>query len=127
MKALQAGISKVNELEEPTCLAVVDAGGNLVAFLRSENATFGTAEIAINKAYTASAFRLDTAELGPVVQPGAEIFGLLGQARPFIPFGGGLPVFRDGQHVGAVGASGGPVSADVAIAKAMVASLDSRD
>lgn len=100
-------------------MAVVDEGGNLIAFARSDGAAFGTAEVAINKVYTAAAFRCSTADLYASVQPGGEIFGLVGQRQPFVYFGGGLPITIGDQFVGAVGVSGGPVTADELIAGAM--------
>ena len=124
-RAIAVGIAKINELKEPSCMAIVDEGGNLIAFMRSDGATFGTAEVAINKAYTAAAFRCSTADLQLSVQPGGEIYGLVGQRQPFVYFGGGLPILRDGRLVGAVGVSGGPVTADEAIASAMADSLHS--
>ncbi len=124
-QAIAIGIAKINDLKEPSCMAIVDEGGNLIAFMRSNSATFGTAEVAINKAYTAAAFRCSTADLQASVQPGGEIFGLMGQRQPFVCFGGGLPILRNGRLVGAVGVSGGPVAADEAIALAMADSLHS--
>ena len=121
---LEAGLAKAADMNEPSCMAVVDAGGNLMGFLRSDEAQFGTIEIAINKAWTASAFRMATADLAPDVLPGRELYGIEGTgARPFVPFGGGLPIKRGGKCIGGVGVSGGPVATDVAIAEAMLAAL----
>ncbi|CAJ0557579.1 unnamed protein product, partial [Mesorhabditis spiculigera] len=126
IQALKAGEARAQELNEPSSLAIVDAGGNLIAFLRTENATFGTAEIAINKAYTSSAFKVRTADLYADAQPGGEIYGLQNTAaRPFVVFGGGVPVFVNGQLICSVGVSGGPVSADVQISDAMAISISS--
>ncbi|NWD25699.1 heme-binding protein [Pseudomonas yamanorum] len=124
--ALSVGNAKVDELQEPSCLAVVDAGGNLIAFLRTHNAAFGVADLAINKAYTASALKVATSELYSGAQPGGEIFGITHAAgRPFVVFGGGLPIVHQGNVIGAVGVSGGPVSADLEIAGAMLSSIHS--
>ncbi|MCY1456439.1 heme-degrading [compost metagenome] len=60
-------------------------------------------------------------------QPGQELYGIERScARPFVVFGGGLPVTVDGNVVGGVGVSGGPEEADVAIATAMVAVLQTK-
>ncbi|PDT05991.1 MULTISPECIES: heme-binding protein [unclassified Rhizobium] len=125
LKALEAGAAKARELGEPSSLAIVDAGGNLLAFLRADDAALSTVEIAQGKAYTALALRSPSGNWLELVQPGAALYGLdaLGGRRPFVVFGGGLPV-RDGKTViGGVGASGGPVEADIAIAEVMVAVL----
>ncbi|WP_292325473.1 heme-binding protein [Mesorhizobium sp.] len=115
----------MNDLNEPSSLAVVDQGGNLVAFARSDNAGFGTTDVAINKAYTAAAFKSATADLYAEAQPGGEIFGIsnAGGVRPFVIFGGGVPIMRGRNCVGAVGVSGGPIVADLAISRAMADAL----
>ncbi|WP_433706018.1 GlcG/HbpS family heme-binding protein [Paraburkholderia sacchari] len=125
LRAIKAGVAKAQELAQCSSLSIVDAGGHLVASVRVNDAAFGTIEIAHNKAYTAAALRFPTDHWMKVVQPGAELYGLERSAssRPFVVFGGGLPV-KDGDDViGGVGVSGGPEDADVAIASAMIASL----
>lgn len=122
LQAILAGASKARELEKPSSLAIVDAGGNLMAFLRVDDAALSTVEIAQGKAYTALALRSPSGNWLDVVQPGRELYGLdaLGGKRPFVVFGGGLPVRRGRSVIGGVGVSGGPVDADIEIAKAMV-------
>jgi len=124
-KALEAGAAKARELSEPSSLAIVDQGGNLLAFMRVDDAALSTVEIAQSKAYTALALRSPSENWLEAVQPGGPLYGLdaCGGKRQFVVFGGGLPV-RDAKAViGGVGASGGPVAADVAIAEVMVAIL----
>lgn len=124
-KALEAGAAKARELSEPSSLAIVDQGGNLLGFMRVDDAALATVEIAQSKAYTALALRSPSGNWLEIVQPGAPLYGLdaCGGKRPFVVFGGGLPV-RDAKTViGGVGVSGGPVDADVAIAEVMVATL----
>jgi uncharacterized protein GlcG (DUF336 family) len=125
LRALKAGVAKAKELEQRSALSIVDAGGHLIGFVRVNDAAFGVIEVAHNKAYTAAALRFPTSHWMKVVQPGADLYGLERSAtsRPFVVFGGGLPV-KDGDDViGAVGVSGGPEEADVAIAEAMVAAV----
>lgn len=126
IKAIMAGASKARELEEPSSLAIVDAGGNLLAFLRVDDAALSTVEIAQGKAYTALALRSPSGDWLDIVQPGRELYGLdsLGGRRPFVVFGGGLPVRYGKSVVGGVGASGGPVEVDLQIAQAMVDVLE---
>lgn len=122
--ALAAGVRKAKELNQRSTLCVVDDGGHLVASVRVDDAAFGTIEIAHNKAYTAAAFRQSTAAWMSAVQPGAALYGLERScARPFVVFGGGLPVFEGHSVIGGVGVSGGPVEADEAIASAIVSAL----
>lgn len=123
--ALQAGAEKAREISEPSSLAIVDKGGNLLAFMRVDDAAFATVEIAQSKAYTAAALRSASGNWMEAVQPGAALYGLdlLGGRRPFVVFGGGLPVFDGKNVVGGVGVSGGPVEADIIIAEAMIEAL----
>lgn len=125
LRALMAGISKAKEMAQRSSLAIVDMGGNLIAFMRVDDAAFGTVEIAHNKAYTAAALRAPTGNWLDTVQPGAELYGLekSSGSRPFVVFGGGLPVYDGHTVIGGVGVSGGPVEADEAIAQAMVSVL----
>ncbi|OWK23169.1 hypothetical protein AJ87_41885 [Rhizobium yanglingense] len=127
LTALRVGLDKAVELKEPSSVALCDVGGNLIAFVKSDGGTFGTVDVAISKAYTAAAFRVKTGDLFADSQPGGEIYGIVtaSSSRQFVVFGGGIPIFRSGVCVGAVGVSGGPVAADVAIAEAVVAALES--
>ena len=126
IKAIMVGASKARELGEPSSLAIVDAGGNLLAFLRVDDAALSTVEIAQGKAYTALALRSPSGNWLELVQPGRELYGLdsLGGRRPFVVFGGGLPVRSGNTVIGGVGASGGPVEADIEIAQEMVDALE---
>lgn len=122
LELLAVGLRCADEISEPSCIAIVDSGGNIQAFARSDNATFGTAEIAITKAYTSAALRLASGDLAAEVSPGAEAYGLetSGRGRSFTAIGGGFPLMSDGICVGAIGVSGGPVAQDVIIAQAML-------
>jgi len=125
MKALDAGAAKARELGEPSSLAIVDAGGNLLAFLRVDDAALATVEIAQNKAYTSVALRSPSGDWMDISQPGAALYALeRSTAKPYVIFGGGLPVADNGTVIGAVGVSGGPVDADVAIAQVMVSAIE---
>ncbi|MGJ6123066.1 heme-binding protein [Mycolicibacterium sp. Y3] len=105
-------------------VAVVDAGGNLVAFGRMDGAEIAGPTLAVDKAYTAVANSTATSELAVLAAPGGELFGLQanGNGR-FVIFGGGIPV-TDGQTIlGAIGVSGASVADDVACAEAGVAAF----
>jgi uncharacterized protein GlcG (DUF336 family) len=99
--------------------AVVDAGGNLVAFARMDGAEIAGPVLAIDKAYTAVSNSTSTAELAVLAAPGGELFGLHanGGGR-FVIFGGGVPIRSDGRIVGGVGVSGASAEDDAACAEA---------
>ena len=69
-RVIAAGEDRAREIEQPQNIAVVDAGGNLVSHIRMDGAWIGSVDIAINKAFTARAFDLPTADLADNSQPG---------------------------------------------------------
>jgi uncharacterized protein GlcG (DUF336 family) len=82
-------------------VAVVDAGGHLVAFRRMDGAEIAGPIIAPDKAFTAVANRISTAELGRLAQPGGELYGYSSAANGrFIAFGGGIPLFAGSDAAG---------------------------
>lgn len=105
--------------------AVVDAGGNLVAFGRMDGAEIAGPVLAVDKAYTAVANRIATSELAALAAPGGELFGIHanGGGR-FVIFAGGVPILAEGRVVGAVGVSGASTADDDACAHAGIAALD---
>ena len=125
LTALAAGISKCRQLKEPSALAIVDAGGHLIAFMRFDDAAISTLKIAQCKAYTAVSLRAPTHQWMEMIQPGGPLFGLENTSAglPYVFFGGGLPVLQDGEVIGAVGVSGGAAEVDIEIGKEMVAVL----
>ena len=117
---------KADEIGTPMNIAVVDDGGNLVAFERMDGAWLGSISIAIDKAYTARAFDMSTRELKKISQPGEVCYGIhsTNDGRIVI-FDGGV-LLKDGDViVGAVGVSGGLAdSEDHPVAEAGAAVLD---
>ncbi|GLP74627.1 PduO protein [Mycobacterium antarcticum] len=104
--------------------AVVDAGGHLIAFSRMDGAEIAGPVLAIDKAYTAVANSISTAELAVLAAPGGELFGLHANAGGrFVIFGGGVPITSEGRIVGAVGVSGASAEDDAACAEAGVRAL----
>ena len=105
-------------------VAVVDGGGQLVAFERMDGADLVTVSLAQDKAWTALVNRMPTAELAPISQPGTEFFGYNTVARGrTIIFAGGLPLLRDGVLVGGVGVSGGDSTQDQGAVEAAAAAF----
>lgn len=123
-RMLQAGEAAAASIGIAYNIAVVDAGGNLLAFVRQDGALIGSIDLAIGKAVTARIFDKQTSLLAELAQPGAPLFGIqeTNSGRVVI-FGGGIPVISDGVIVGAVGASAGTVEQDIAVAEAAVAAI----
>jgi uncharacterized protein GlcG (DUF336 family) len=104
--------------------AVVDAGGNLVALSRQDTAWIGSVDVAINKAFSARAFNIATADLADNAQPGGQFYGIQdsNHGRVMI-FAGGVPLMSGDSVVGAVGVSGGTGDQDQAVATAAAKAL----
>src|SRR5215467_14715223 len=78
-------------------IAVVDAGGHLMAFVRQDGALIGSIELAIDKAVTARIFDKTTSDLAGLAQSGEPLFGIQeNNAGRVVIFGGGIPVMFDG-------------------------------
>jgi uncharacterized protein GlcG (DUF336 family) len=123
-RMLSAAEAKAKGLGIPYNIAVVDAGGRLVAFVRQDGALIGSIELAIDKAATARIFDKSTSELASLAQSGRPLFGIQEtNAGKVVIFGGGIPVWYGDDIVGAVGASAGTVEQDIAVAEAAIAAL----
>ncbi len=105
------------------CVAVVDPGGHLLAFLRMDGMPFHLISVAQDKAVTSASFGVSTAELA---------FGLARHSKAVVEFfrtrdgiallSGGVPLRIAGELIGAVGVSGTSESEDEACALAAIAS-----
>jgi uncharacterized protein GlcG (DUF336 family) len=123
-KAIAAARAKAAEMGVAMAIAVVNEAGVLTAFIRMDNSELVAVPLAQDKAYTALVNRMSTAELGKQCQPGGPLFGLqtnLGGRMVIFP--GGVPIWRNGELIGAVGASGGLVEQDHDCAAAGAAAL----
>lgn len=123
-RVIAAGEEEATRIGQPMNVAVVDAGGNLVAHVRQDGAWIGSVDISISKAWTSRAFDIATKDLGENAQPGGQFFGIhtTNGGRVAI-FAGGIPLVRDGAVVGAVGVSGGSGEQDQRVAEAAAAAL----
>jgi uncharacterized protein GlcG (DUF336 family) len=121
---IAAAEKKATEIKLPMNIAVVDAGGNLVAFGRMKDSILVSIGIATDKAWTAAAVKLPTHVLATVTQPGQSLYGIntTNNGRVVV-FGGGYPVKAGAQTIGGIGVSGGSVEQDMEVAQAGLAAL----
>lgn len=121
---IAAGQKEAESQGQPMNIAVVDHGGNLLAFERMPNAWLGSIDIAQKKAWTSRAFDIETGDLGKNSQSGDQFFGIhASNDGKVMIFAGGVPLKRDGQVIGAVGVSGGSGKQDQAVAEAAAKAL----
>lgn len=123
-RIIAAAEKKAQEIKQPMNIAVVDEGGNLIAFERMENAWLGSIDIAQKKAWTSRAFDITTKDLGANSQSGDQFFGIHASNNGKVMiFAGGIPFKKDGKVVGAIGVSGGSGVQDQSVAEAGAAAL----
>jgi uncharacterized protein GlcG (DUF336 family) len=123
-KIIVAGEKEAKTQGQPMNIAVVDAGGNLVAFVRMDGAWLGSIDISMKKAWTSRAFDIDTKTLSTLTQPGADFYGLhVSNNGKVMIFAGGVPLKRGDEVVGGVGVSGGSGKQDHAVAEAAAKAL----
>jgi uncharacterized protein GlcG (DUF336 family) len=123
-RIIAAAERKAEEIGQPMNIAVVDAGGNLVAHVRMDRAWIGSVDISIKKAWTARAFDISTKELAELSQSGDQFFGIHASNNGKVMiFAGGVPLKRGSEVVGAVGVSGGLGKQDQTVAEAGAAAF----
>lgn len=123
-RIIAAAEKKASEIGQPMNIAVADAGGNLVAHVRMDDAWIGSVDISIKKAWTSRAFDITTKDLADNSQSGQQFFGIhaSNDGRVMI-FAGGIPLKKDGKVVGAIGVSGGSGEQDHTVAEAGAAAF----
>ena len=108
---------KALQMKKAAVIAVADSHGELIAFARMDGAPISSIRIAANKAWTAARERKPTKDIGDRVrhpEKGHDI-AYFGDPR-FVGWGGGIPVWKDEQVVGAVAVSGLSSSEDIVLA-----------
>src|SRR5215831_13229110 len=102
-------------------IAVVDEGGHLLYFTRSEDSFAAGANVSIGKAHTAAVFKKPTRDFEEIINKGRFTMTALPE---FTPLQGGVPILHEGQVIGAIGVSGAKsAQQDEDVAKAGVAAL----
>ena len=123
-RVLAAAFKEAQKMGVAMNIAVVDAGNNLTAFVRMDDAWLGSIDIAQKKAFTARAFDMPTKELGPMAQPGKPLFGIEATNEgKVVIFAGGIPLKDADRVVGAIGVSGGKPDEDQRVAQAGAAAF----
>jgi uncharacterized protein GlcG (DUF336 family) len=116
---LEAALKKAEKIKTKMDIAVVDAGANLKAFIRMDDAFLGSIDIAIKKAKTARMFNMPSGDLGKLSQPGAPLYNIEHSNDGLITFPGGVLLKnKEGVIIGAVGVSGSSVEDDHLVATA---------
>ena len=96
-------------------IAVADVHGELLAFLRTDGCKLPSIQIAINKAFTAAREQKPSRAIGDSARDDRWPMTNFGDLR-YTAWGGGVPLYYEGEVVGAVGVSGLPEEEDMILA-----------
>ena len=119
--AINTAVAEAKKHDWKLNVAVVDSGGNLVAFQRMDGAQLASIPISEHKARAAVTFRRETKVWENAIQTNGAHYvmtldGMIGSR-------GGIPLIEGGKLVGAIGCSGGTSSQDEVACKAGVAAM----
>ena len=118
--AIAAAVAEARKHDWKLNVAVVDSGGNLVAFQRMDGAQLASIAISEHKARVAVKFRRETKAIEGGVQSGLNYLLTLDDV---IASRGGIPLIEGGKIIGAIGCSGGTGSQDEVACKAGAATV----
>lgn len=108
--ALHAALAKGRELQlKPLCVAVLDAGGHLIALGREDGASNLRPQIAIAKASGALGLGVSSRRIGEMAAERPTFIATVAGLNPdgLLPAAGGVIVVgAEGQAIGAIGITG---------------------
>ncbi len=116
MKIITTIQTELEAKQQGAAIAVVDAQGELLAFLRVDGCRLPSINIAINKAYTAAREEKESKAVGQASKTEGFPMTNFGELR-YVTWGGGVPIVYQGQVVGAVGVSSLPEEEDMKLAR----------
>lgn len=102
-RVLEIALEQGRALHTTGAIAIVDAGGALLAFERLEHTFPAAAAVAVGKAHTAATFQRPTRVFEEAIAKGRLALAAMSD---FTPLQGGVPLLVDGATVGAIGVSG---------------------
>jgi glc operon protein GlcG len=120
--AINAGIAEATKRGWQLNIAVVDSGGNLVAFARMDGAQIGSIAISEHKARASVKYRRPTKVFEEAMQK--HELHYIATLDDVIASRGGIPLIEDGKLVGAVGCSGATGSQDEVVCMAAAATIN---
>jgi glc operon protein GlcG len=116
-RAVDLIFEKVSQMQKAVAVAVADSHGDLICFARMDGAPVSCINIATNKAWTAARERKPTREIGDKVKHPERGHDIAYYGDPkYVGWGGGVPVWKNGEVVGAVAVSGLSSNEDMALA-----------
>ena len=116
-RAVDLIVEKAVAMQKAVVVAVADSHGELISFARMDGASLPSIAIAMNKAWTAARARKPTQEIGDKVRHPEKGYDIAYHGDPrFVGWGGGVPIWKNGEVAGAIGVSGLTSAEDVSLA-----------
>jgi glc operon protein GlcG len=116
-RAVELIVQKALQMQKAAAIAVADSHGDLICFARMDGAPVSSIRIAMNKAWTAARERRPTREIGEKVKHPEKGHDIAYYGDPnYVGWGGGIPVWKNGEVVGAVAVSGLSSNEDIVLA-----------
>jgi glc operon protein GlcG len=109
--------AKLFEMKKAAVVVVADPNGDPICLARMDGAPISSIHIAMNKAWTAARERKPTKDIGDKVkhpEKGHDI-AYYGDQK-YVGWGGGIPVLKNGEVIGAVAVSGLSSAEDIVLA-----------
>ncbi len=104
----EAAMKKAEEDGVSLSVTVVDESGRMLLCHRGDGTAFYSTDTSFAKAVAAAAFRAPTSAMSNLHDGNMAFWGNVGNAgtTPFLPSIGALPMFAEGQCIGAIGCGG---------------------
>jgi uncharacterized protein GlcG (DUF336 family) len=109
---LDAAVEHARAMGVPQCIAIVDEGCNLMAFVRMDGARVLSIRSAQRKAMTAAVTGKPTGSLDPEI----EVKLAIATDGDMVNLKGGLPIMTEGQVIGGIGVGSGTPTQDMEVA-----------
>ncbi len=119
LKLLNAAVKKAEDMDQPQCIAVVDDGGHMLAFVRMDGAKVLSIDSSTRKAMTAASSRVPTSGISKE----NELKLAHATSGKVTNLKGGLPIVIDGHIVGGIGVGSGTGEQDLEVAKEALKAL----
>jgi glc operon protein GlcG len=117
-QAVDLIVEKALQMKKAVVVAVADAHGDLICFARMDGAPVSSIRVAMNKAWTAARERKSTKEIGEKVKHPEKGHDIAYYGDPnYVGWGGGIPVRKNSEVIGAVAVSGLSSTEDIALAE----------
>jgi uncharacterized protein GlcG (DUF336 family) len=123
LTAVNAAVAKAIEIRWHVDIVVVDAGGNVVASVRMDDAKLLSMYTATTKAVSAASHRRPTTEIDAEMAPSLAS----ASGGRLTNMAGGLPIVINGICVGGIGIGSAPDDEDIAIARAGLAAIGAQE